>query len=185
MKPMLAKFMLMVATSAMIGVLTLGLGAPPAYADDTAGTPGPRALERAYRRQQKALTVQQGNLDKANGAVSKVQSWIDLLNGKGVDTTALTAAVSAFQTQVATAQTAHDSAAAILSAHAGFDADGKVTDAEQAQQTVATAHQALSDARETLRQAREDLRAALRKFREEHKPEVKATPAPTIVPFNP
>ena len=144
--------------------------APTAYADN--GTPPAgdgKSLEKAYQREQKWLSEQTDHLSKANEAAAKVQSWIDELKSKGKDTSALEAALAAFKQQIAAAQSSHDTAANILSTHAGFDANGQVTDRYLAKQTVKSAYQALSDAHKVLRQAREDLYKAIKAFREANK----------------
>lgn len=162
-----------------VGALVFGsvwlAPAAPAFADSgtpPAVTPGARAanaearLQKAYQQEQKALTQQTDNLTKANAAAAKAQTWIDTEKAKGVDTSAVEAALAAFKAKIATAQTSHDTAANILSTHAGFDGGGKVTDAAQAQQTVTSAHQALSDARTVLVGAGQDLREALKAARQ-------------------
>lgn len=142
-----------------------------AYADDPTPTPRPGQQERDerlknwYQREQNWLNVQTEHLAKANEAAGKVQEWINELNGQGKDTSALEAALAAYQQQIASAQSAHDTAASILGAHAGFDDDGNVTDPEQALQTLTSARQSLADAHDILRQARGDLHRAVQDFR--------------------
>ncbi len=163
------------------GLAALGLAAgfalspaSVAYADE--GTPpapeGKRVerLERAFQREQAWLTTQQNNLDRANEFGTKVQARIDELKAEGKDTSALETALATYMNEIAAAQTAHHTAADILSAHAGFDENGHVTDREQARRTVLDAHEALQDARLTLRNAIRDLRRALRDYRQANRP---------------
>lgn len=168
---------------ALCALLLAGLFLAPA-APAYAGTETPPArptpdgakldarLVKVYAREQGRLQIQADNLDKANAAAEKGQTLIDALKAKGKDTTALETALATAKAQVAAAQTAHDTAASVLSAHAGFDADGKVTDREQAQQTVKSASEALLDAHLTLKQAQLDLRVAIRNWRKAN-PDVK------------
>jgi len=142
-----------------------------AYADDgMAIAPGDgKRLEAAFKAEQKWLSIQQEHLNKAGEFADKVQTFIDEQKAKGKDTSALEAALAAFNQQVAAAQGEHDNAASILSAHAGFDENGQVTNREAARETVKSAHEALANARKTLWQAERDLRKALKDWRQANK----------------
>ena len=123
-------------------------------------------LEQAYQREQTWLSQQANNLNRLNNVVDKVQEFITTQQGKGKDVTALQAALTTFKSQIAAAQSAHSTAANVLSTHTGFDANGKVTDKAQARQTVLDARQSLRDARTTIRQAVNDLHRAIRGWRQ-------------------
>jgi hypothetical protein len=142
------------------------LSTPVASADQgnppTAGTKD-ASLPAAYQRELKALDRQQTQLNKAKSLIDKIQ-------GQAGATAALGSALDAFKSQLASVQASHDSAAAILSAHAGFDAAGQVTDAGVALKTVKDAQQALRAGQTTFRQAVKDFRAAFSAFRQSHKP---------------
>jgi prefoldin subunit 5 len=127
-------------------------------------------LERAYQREQKSLDAQTGRLAKTEEMVGKVEAKIAELKAKGLDTSALEEALAAYQESAVKAQADHDYAAEILVAHAGFDANGKVTDVQGAISTVKEAHQSLQDARQELRPALRDLLQALREFRRDNWP---------------
>jgi hypothetical protein len=145
--------------------------AATAHADDPTPTPHPAQqarddlLKNWYQREQNWLNIQTQNLAKANEAAGKVQDWINGLKSKGKDTSALEAALATFQSQIAAAQSSHDTAANILKTHAGFDDSGNVTDPDQARQTLVTARQSLADAHNVLLQAGRDLRKAVQDFR--------------------
>ncbi len=120
--------------------------------------------------------MQQTNLDRANGLVTKVQTYIANQKSKGQDTSSLEAALATYQKQLATAQASHTTAANVLAAHAGFDNNGNVTNSDLARQTLTDAHQALADAHIMLVQAGTDLRKALNDYRATHKPAPTPTP---------
>ncbi len=122
-------------------------------------------LEQAYQREQAWLSQQQDNLNKMSSIADRVQQFITTQQGKGKDVSALQAALATFKSQIATAQTSHTTAANVLSAHVGFDANGKVTDAVQARQTLLDARQSLRDAHDVMRQAVTDLHRAIRAWR--------------------
>ena len=153
-------------------------GTPPAP-----GQPGAarnERLEQAYQREQAWLSQQQDNLNKMNSIADRVQQFITTQQGKGKDVSALQAALATFKSQIATAQASHATAANVLSAHLGFDANGKVTDAAQARQTLLDARQSLRDAHNVMRQAVLDLHRAIRAWRQANGPKVQqpaATPS--------
>ena len=139
-------------------------------------------LEQAYQREQAWLTTQQNNLNKMNTVADKVQQFITTQQGKGKDVTALQAALATFKSQLVTAQASHTTAANVLSTHLGFDANGKVTDAAQARQTLLEARQSLRDAHDVMRQAVNDLRRAIRQWRQANG--VKAIQPTATIPSN-
>jgi TolA-binding protein len=140
-------------------------GTPPAQGQ-AAETRNAR-LEQAYQREQEWLSQQQDNLNKMNTVVvDKIQQFITTQQGKGKDVTALQAALATFKSQLVTAQASHTTATNVLSTHLGFDANGKVTDAPQARQTLLAARQSLRDAHNVMRQAVLDLHRALRTWRQ-------------------
>ena len=139
-------------------------GTPPAP-----GQPGAvrnERLEQAYQREQAWLSQQQDNLNKMNSIAERVQQFITTQRDKGKDVSALQAALATFKSQIAAAQASHTTAANVLSAHLGFDANGKVTDAAQARQTLLDARQSLRDAHNVMRQAVLDLHRAIRAWRQ-------------------
>lgn len=148
--------------------------ATPAYADD--GTP-PTAersrdrgtlLERAFEREKDWLARQGDRLAKADAGAEKLAGLIEEAKAKGVDTSELETALAQFLGQMARAQHSHDEAAAIIDAHAGFNGGGKVTDADQALETVKAARDALREAAQVMMGAARDLRSAVRAWREAH-----------------
>jgi len=139
---------------------------PPAANDKAARD---ARLEKVYQREQNWLNQQAGNLSKAAEAVTKVQTFIAGQNAKGKDTSALQAALTVFQQQLATAQSSHATAASVLGTHNGFDANGHMTDPVAAHQTLIDARQSLRDAHNTLRQGVLDLHRALKAYRAANK----------------
>ena len=169
------------AAALMIGVAgvniapTFAQAATPPPTTQPADATGDKAakfdakLEKVYAREQQALTKQQDHLTKANVKITEAQAKIDTLKGEGKDVTALQNALNTFKSQLANARTQHDAAGKILAAHAGFDANGKVTDEAAARQTVKDAAQSLRGAHTTLKQAVRDAREALREFKKSAK----------------
>src|SRR5258706_10539265 len=144
--------------------------APGAALPDIGTPPGPlnTALSTLYQREQNWLSVQSNTLTDANTIAVNMQNWINTLKGQGKDTSALETALSAFNGQIAAAQTEHDTASGVLSAHAGFDGSGQVTDRDQAASTLRHAYQSLQQAHLTLVSAAVNLRLAVRTWINAH-----------------
>lgn len=155
---------------------------PPAAETPAAGERAGMTLEHLYQREQTSLGIQADHLNGAGDIAGKVQTWIDKLAGNGQDVSDLQAALASFNASVASAQSDHDSAARILSAHAGFDSQGKVTDMQAAKETVRSAGEALRDCRRTLLEAAHDLRQAIRNWRQSHRPSPSSSGVPGAAP---
>jgi hypothetical protein len=144
--------------------------------DDPPGTPGPfqqlrdQALENFYQRAQLALQSQQLRIDLANQIAEASQTWIDTLKGQGKDTSTLESALADFKAGVAAGQDEHDQAASILDAHQGFDGSGKVTNRDQARQTLQGARDHLVAAHRDLRDATVEFRRVVNDFRRQNRP---------------
>lgn len=181
-----SKFRFALASGVVMWALAFAsFGAASIYADSAGSTStgfvrerqAPEGwLEKAYQRELKGLEVQQTHLNWANKSATELQTWIDKLNRQGIDTSDLTNALRLFQGQVVIAQSAHDTASGLLSLHAGFDANGNVTDTGQARQTVMAARQSLLEAHTVLKQAVDDLHQSIREFREAHQLKFEGTP---------
>jgi hypothetical protein len=160
-------------------VIAIGLAAFPltgvsaAASKDTSTPPtdqiriNPR-LETLWAREQAAYKIEGNRLAKANDFITKVQVLIDKANGKGWDTSAVQAALNAFSTVIPAAQAAHNKGAAIIASHAGFDANGKVTDRITAAATVKALAQVLKDTRTAMNGTGKALREAIKAFRDAH-----------------
>jgi len=136
------------------------------------------AMSKALAREQNWLNVQTQRLSNQNQIADKVQNLIDKAQSAGRDVTDLQAALNTFTSQIATAQTSHQNAANILSAHNGFDGSGNVTDSVAARQTLQAARQALLDAHNMIHQALVDLQKAVKAWRQANP----APAAPTATP---
>ena len=167
----LNSWMIKLASGLLAAGLVAGLALLPAHAAEPAvgspdsGTPpGPlnTALSNLYQREQNWLSGQSNTLTDANTIAVNAQNWINTLKGQGKDTAALEAALAAFNGQVVSAQTTHDTASGVLSAHAGYDGSGQVTDRAQAATTLRQAYQSLQQAHLTLVSAAVNLRLAVR-----------------------
>jgi hypothetical protein len=78
--------------------------------------------------------------------------------------------VSGFEAALAEAQGHYAAAKAVLGEHAGFDDVGKVTDWEQAAETLRQVGHSLRDARRVLKDGAIELRRAVGDWRREQRP---------------
>ena len=138
-----------------------------------------RGLTRLLIREKRAFEAQGARLRKTAEVQTRTQAFIDAQAAAGKDVAALRTALAAYTARVNEARVDHDKAGATLSAHAGFDDAGKVTDRDAAKQTVKSAGADLKSAHEHLQGAGKDLAKAIRDWRAANglKPEPKETPA--------
>jgi hypothetical protein len=130
-------------------------------------------LSRALREEQQRLKAQDFRLKAALETAAYVDKVIVNMQAKGKDTTALQAAVSAYRTGIASARAEWQLAADGLAAHDGFDADGKVTNADTARATLKSAHGHMEQAGKLANQAAQAFHTAMEAFRKSLKPEPK------------
>ena len=127
-------------------------------------------LEKLLQRERDALEKQQERLDRTDENITKVENLIEEAKNRGLDTSALEAALATYQERLPAVQEHHDKAASLLANPAGFDANGKVTDRKAAIQTLRSAGEELRRAHLKISEATLDLRAAVRAFLEANKP---------------
>jgi len=113
----------------------------------------------------------QGNrLAKADDFIARVQTLIDKANLKGWDTSAVQAALDAFAAVIPAAQAAYNPGAAIIAGHNGFNPAGKVTDRDEAIQTVKALTQVIKNTRAAMNGTGQALLEVIKAFREAHRP---------------
>ncbi|MDR3572939.1 MAG: hypothetical protein P4L50_03690 [Anaerolineaceae bacterium] len=141
-------------------------------------------LENVYQREQTTLANQGKILGQLDTIISKAQSVITKLTGRGLDTSSLEQALTSFQGQILTGQTFYNNANSVLTTHAGFDNNGTVLDPTQARATLQSAHQDFVSVRQTVIAALKNLRQTIKEFRQANKPNQTTPPTP-IVPTAP
>mgnify|MGYP000554321194 CR=1 FL=1 len=134
-------------------------------------------LENALRRERNWLAHQRRVLDRATETADHLQELLQAARDEGKDVAPLEALLQAFRDRLDESREALDAAAAMLETPKGFDADGRVTDRQDARDTVVEAYRALSEAHRLLAQTVRDLRRDLRDWRREHRPRPTASPA--------
>jgi len=127
-------------------------------------------IESLWTREQNAVERLGKVIDRSDTMMEKIQAWIDKAKENGKDVTALQAALDAYKQAVQEAGPMYEEAQSIVKTHAGFDADGKVTDREQAIQTLKDLGAKLKNLREQIGMPGKALREAIKAFREANKP---------------
>ncbi|MBI2906713.1 MAG: hypothetical protein HYX92_03535 [Chloroflexi bacterium] len=152
---------------ALLAAGSLVMPGTPAFADPPAPTPKQtEKLERRLQVELKVLERGQKALARAGKRADRVQQLIDRAKAAGKDVTNLEAALFEFKADVATARSHYDQAKSILDVRAGFDADGKVTNVDQARETVRAAAREERQFLRTMRKATRDLGKAIKESRQ-------------------
>ncbi|MGQ9682911.1 MAG: hypothetical protein ACUVX9_10265 [Anaerolineae bacterium] len=133
-------------------------------------------LENTLRRERHWLAHQRRVMDRAAETADRLQELLQAARDEGKDVAPLQALLELFRDRLDESRESQDAAAAILEAPKGFAADGRVTDRQDARDTVVEAYRALSEAHRLLVQAMRDLRRDLRDWRREHRPRPTASP---------
>jgi DNA repair exonuclease SbcCD ATPase subunit len=127
-------------------------------------------LEQAWARARGRYERIGSFLDRSDEMIARAEEILTKLEAQGKDTSALETALANFETALEKVKPIHESAGAIIAAHAGFDENGKVTDAAQAQQTLKDLHAKFQEAKEAMDGAGKALREAIRAFRDANRP---------------
>jgi hypothetical protein len=133
-------------------------------------------LERVWAREQLIYKRAGNELANASNFIARVQSLIDKANGEGWDTASVQAAMYALNGVIPAVQAAHSPGAALIAGHAGFDANGKVTDRTTAIASAKSLAKVLKDTRTAMDGTGKALRQAIKDFREVQ-PRLITTPA--------
>jgi hypothetical protein len=127
-------------------------------------------LEKIWARELKAYERLGRAFDNADSAISRFQARLDQASKNGRDVTALQTALDAFESALNKSKPTYDSMSSLVSAHQGFDANGKVIDAEQAKSTVKEVGAKLKEIKSSMSGTFKALRKAMQDFREVNRP---------------
>jgi peptidoglycan hydrolase CwlO-like protein len=173
----------------LVGLIVSVLPAISVFAAPVVDDPNPDRgqdfyprLEKAFERVQNWYKKQGEFLAKADDYISKAKTFIGKAEQRGLDASALRSLLVSFESSLPMVQAAHDRAGAIISAHNGFDANGKVTDPEAAAQTVKDAASALQEGRQAHLGKGKALAEAIRAFWKDNKPQRPSTTNETLSP---
>lgn len=164
------------AFALMFGLLAFAAPAPVSAASGLDETPPPAQAEggkvplsRVYQKLVDLQVRQEERLAGADDRIVDFEERIAGLKAEGKDVTALEEAVAAYAGAVNEAKALNGDAAAILQAHAGFDADGNVVDAAAAKETLKSAGEKLRAAVKDLRPSLREVLRVLREYRRDNR----------------
>jgi len=123
-------------------------------------------LEKAWSR---ALKVEErlGNLfEKSDTFIERIQKLIEKANERGLDTTAVQAALDDFVAGVGNAHPIYEEAQDLIADHQGFDEDGKVVDAADAVETLKALRGKMQEMKTAFDGSFKSLREAIKDFRD-------------------
>ncbi len=128
-------------------------------------------LEQVWARQLKAYERLGKMFDPQNDRLTKLQELIDTAKANGKDVSAVQSALDAYKAALKNAQPIYESMKGIVNSHQGFDANGKVTDAEKALSTVKEMREKMKGVKAALNGTGKALKEAIKSFREANKPQ--------------
>jgi hypothetical protein len=118
-----------------------------------------RFLENVYEKSAKLVEHVGTDLERTSTIDERITKAIERQNEMGEDTSEVQTALNTYLAKLPAMESTYGDAVGIYEAHAGFDADGKVTDIDEATDTI----QALKD---TLVQTHRDWHEATRELRD-------------------
>lgn len=172
----LYKGLFVVAVAALAAAAIPSLTAQASSSTDPGAPPQPRDLrenwlERAWFREQRAYSRLSFMFEHAQQRIERGQELIDAAASRGKDTAGLQAVLDGFAEAIQATRPALASAQAIITAHNGFDAEGRVTNADVAEETVEGMAEQLREIRDALLNPTRAVGDALRAFREANRPD--------------
>lgn len=185
MKTMLFKKTILVALVAALTLAAFPLAGVSAAGQDE--TPAPPAnerrlsnerIEKIWRQQLKGYERLGRLSDKSDEMFARADQIVAALKGMGADTAELEVALADFGDAVEQAKPIYESCEGIVNSHEGFDADGKVTDAGQAIQTIGDLGFKLREIRDSLKSKGKTLADLLKPIRDAFR----GAPAPISTP---
>lgn len=138
---------------------------PPAKAELT-----DEKLEQVWARIVKGYERLGKGFDDTEAHIAKFQSLIDKAAANGKDVSKLQSALDAYEAALIASKPAYDALGEVINTHAGFDADGKVTDSEQALATLKEVREQMQALKSSMDGKFKALREAIKEFREANKP---------------
>ena len=169
MKKLFKKTMLLALVAALAVASLPFVSVSAAGADDPNPPQGPvtnEKWEQVWARQQRTYEKIGKGFDRADDFTARAQQLIDRARENGKDVSALQAALDAFESAIKEAHPIYEGGKGIINSHQGFDANGKVTDAEKAKETIQAMHDKLQEVKAAMNGTGKALREATRDFRQ-------------------
>lgn len=164
MKNMFSKLMLSMLVAA------LAMAAVPvssAYAaDENPPAPDNARLEKAWERLSAAYEKLGKAFEDIDAHIAKFQGMIDKAASNGKDVTDLQSALDAYESALTATRPQYEDLGQTIRAHSGFDANGKVTDAVTALETLKEVREQMKSIKDGMGGTFKALQEAAKAFRE-------------------
>jgi hypothetical protein len=134
-------------------------------------------LERIWARQLRIYQRIGHSFEHDDEFVARVQGLIDRAKANGKDVSDVQTALDAFEAALKEARPVYESARGIVNSHQGFDGDGKVINAQKAQETVDAMRGKFKEIKDAMGGTGRALHESIRAFREAN-PRLQSTSAP-------
>jgi hypothetical protein len=170
MKNIFNKMILAVLTAALVFAAFPVTGVYAQGENPPKGELTSERLEKAWARELQAYERLGKVFSDIDGTIAKFQARLDKAAENGKDVIALQSALDAFSSALTSAKPTYDSMSGLVTAHAGFDADGKITNTEQAKSTVKEVGAKLKEVKDAMGGTGKALREAIKAFRKANKP---------------
>ncbi len=160
-----------IAIVLMVGVVSIPAVEASAGADEsTAAVPlsnqvSNDRLQRVWFKEQRIYNKLGKFFDVVDGRILKGQALLDKAKANGKDVAAIQAALDTFSEAVKQTRPIYAGTQGIVSAHAGFDLNGNVTDPTLARQTVRMLKEDFKQIHQILHKPKHDLHQAIQNFR--------------------
>jgi hypothetical protein len=146
-------------------------GIPPEVDSQGLGRkPKKEILERIYQRELRLLDHLTADLDRVDRIIERVENLIEKLQEQGIDTSNIEAALTEFIQEANRAAELRNDAASILDEHPGFNPQGKVTNIQEAAETVRLVGEKLRLGHRTFHVPLRKLRVVIQETIEPHRP---------------
>ena len=145
---------------------------PTSIPDENGETPiknrAIRFLENVYEKSAKLVEHTGADLDRAESIEDRINKAIERQEERGEDIREVQVALDEFLAKMPTMQSSYAEAVEIYEAHAGFDADGKVADIDEATDTMQALKDTLVQTHHNWHEATGELRDVLEAYRDAH-----------------
>jgi hypothetical protein len=139
-------------------------------ADENPPQPTDEKLEAAWARVVNIHERMGKAFENTDERIAKFQGMIDKAAANGKDVSQLQAALDAYEAALVSTRPQYEALGDLIRTHSGFDANGKVTDADKAKVTLTEAREQMKAIKESMGGTFKALREAVRAFREANNP---------------
>jgi len=172
MKNIISKIMMAVVAAAL-ALSAIPVSSAFAADDPPKGELTVERMEKIWARGVRIYERMGGVFGDIDAHIAKLQSLIDKAAANGKDVTALQTALDEYEAALKDSKPIYDELGEIITAHNGFDADGKVTNEDQARATLQSTREKGRELKAAMDGKFKAWREALKEFRKANQPKPK------------